>query len=63
MEEGVKTRHQLVFQHRTGNGWKDDATWGWPICESRKEALKLKEVWNTPQLAQRGERYVVRRAK
>ena len=53
----------LVFQFRTGTGWIDDLSRRILAFKTRKEAAMLRDGWNTPQLAQRGERYVVRRVK
>lgn len=53
----------LVFQCRTDAGWIDDLSRRILTFETRKEAAKLRDGWNTAQLTQRGERYVVRRVK
>lgn len=54
---------RLVFQSRTDAGWIDDLSRRILAFETRKEAARFRDGWNTPQLAQRGERYVVRRVK
>ena len=53
----------LVFQTRTEMGWSDDMDRWWPCFYVRADALRFKAEFNTPCLAQRGERYVVRRVK
>ena len=53
----------LVFQFRTESGWIDDLSRRILTFATRKEAAMLRDGWNTPCLAQRGERYVVRRVK
>lgn len=63
MEEGMSKPWLLAFQFRTESGWIDDLSRRILTFETRKEAATLRDGWNTPQLAQRGERYVVRRVK
>lgn len=63
MEGGMSKPWLLVFQFRTESGWIDDLSRRILTFETRKEATTLRDGWNTPQLAQRGERYVVRRVK
>jgi hypothetical protein len=66
MEEGVRKIDKpwlLVGQTRTDRGWRDDLDRRWPSFSTRREAEEIRIAWNTPQLAQRGERYVVRRVK
>ena len=58
----MKKAWMLVFQTRTERGWLDDGRW-WPCFCVRGEALRFKAEFNTPQLAKRGQRYVVRRVK
>lgn len=53
----------LVFQSRTERGWINDLSVRILAFKTRKEAAMLRDTWNTPCLAQRGDRYVVRRVK
>ena len=53
----------LVGQTRTDRGWRDDLDRRWPTFSTRREAEEIRDEWNTPCLARRGERYVVRRVK
>ena len=59
----MSKRWMVVFQTRTERGWSDDMDRWWPCFCVRAEALRFKAEFNTPCLAQRGERYVVRRVK
>ena len=63
MEEGMRKCWIVVFQFRAKSGWVDDLSRWWPCMATRYDALRLKAQFNTHCLAQRGERYVVRRVK